>query len=137
MTDTRSNRPGMSYVTARLGTPGKPALALGGGYDPQQWPEEILPEDVRLMSEAGGNLVTVGVFSVGWDDAQATPSVNPLQGSMGSALASGQRTRPPAIAWGCCPRRSSSRERPIGLLNDWLARRVRRIGAVPMDGWLA
>ena len=38
-------------------------LAYGGDYNPEQWPDEVLDEDVRLMAEAGVNLVTVGVFS--------------------------------------------------------------------------
>jgi beta-galactosidase len=38
-------------------------MAYGGDYNPEQWPEEIWAEDVRLMREAGVNLVTVGVFS--------------------------------------------------------------------------
>ena len=39
------------------------AIAYGGDYNPEQWPEEVWPEDVRLMREAGVNLVTVGIFS--------------------------------------------------------------------------
>jgi beta-galactosidase len=39
------------------------SIAYGGDYTPEQWPEEIWAEDVRLMREAGVNLVTVGVFS--------------------------------------------------------------------------
>src|SRR5882672_2089243 len=39
------------------------ALYYGGDYNPEQWPEEVWEEDVRLMGEAGVNLVTVGVFS--------------------------------------------------------------------------
>ena len=35
----------------------------GGDYNPEQWPREVWDEDVRLMVEAGVNLVTVGVFS--------------------------------------------------------------------------
>jgi beta-galactosidase len=38
-------------------------IAYGGDYNAEQWPEEVWPEDVRLMGEAGVNLVTVGVFS--------------------------------------------------------------------------
>ncbi|HXM56208.1 MAG TPA: beta-galactosidase, partial [Candidatus Dormibacteraeota bacterium] len=41
-------------------------LAYGGDYNPEQWPEEVWREDVRLMREAGVNLVTVGVFSWSW-----------------------------------------------------------------------
>jgi beta-galactosidase len=39
------------------------ALAFGGDYNPEQWPEEVWEEDVKLMREAGVNLVTVGIFS--------------------------------------------------------------------------
>ncbi len=35
----------------------------GGDYNPEQWPASTWREDVRLMREAGVNLVTVGVFS--------------------------------------------------------------------------
>ncbi len=38
-------------------------LSFGGDYSPEQWPREVWDEDVRLMREAGVNLVTVGVFS--------------------------------------------------------------------------
>ncbi len=40
-----------------------PHVLYGGDYNPEQWPEEVWLEDVRLMREAGVNLVTVGVFS--------------------------------------------------------------------------
>jgi beta-galactosidase len=39
------------------------SLKYGGDYNPEQWPEEVWAEDVRLMHEAGVNFVTVGVFS--------------------------------------------------------------------------
>jgi len=35
----------------------------GGDYNPDQWPEEVWDEDVRLMKKAGVNLVSVGIFS--------------------------------------------------------------------------
>lgn len=38
-------------------------LVFGGDYNPEQWPEEVWHEDVRLMREAHVNRVTVGVFS--------------------------------------------------------------------------
>ncbi|MGW2199975.1 beta-galactosidase, partial [Streptosporangium sp. NPDC001682] len=48
--------------------PGYPVLpegiAYGGDYNPEQWPEEVWHEDVRLMREAGVNLVSLGIF--GW-----------------------------------------------------------------------
>ncbi|WP_081913113.1 beta-galactosidase [Glycomyces sp. NRRL B-16210] len=40
-------------------------LAYGGDYNPEQWPREVWDEDVRLMREAGVNLVTLGVFAWG------------------------------------------------------------------------
>jgi beta-galactosidase len=36
----------------------------GGDYNPEQWPREVWHEDVRLMKEAGVNVVTLPVF--GW-----------------------------------------------------------------------
>ncbi|KAA6210867.1 beta-galactosidase [Streptomyces filamentosus] len=38
-------------------------LAFGGDYNPEQWPESVWQEDVRLMQEAGVTLVSVGIFS--------------------------------------------------------------------------
>ncbi len=46
-------------------------IRYGGDYNPEQWPEEVWAEDVALMSEAGVDLVTVGVFS--WGELQASP----------------------------------------------------------------
>ena len=43
----------------------------GGDYNPDQWPEEVWQEDVRLMQEAGVNLVTLGVFS--WAKLEPEP----------------------------------------------------------------
>ena len=40
-----------------------PALSFGGDYSPEQWPHEIVLEDLALMREIGVNLVTLGVFS--------------------------------------------------------------------------
>ena len=38
-------------------------IAYGGDYNPEQWPREVWAEDVRLMKDAGVNLVTLAVFS--------------------------------------------------------------------------
>ncbi|MFG2041193.1 beta-galactosidase [Dactylosporangium sp. NPDC048998] len=46
-------------------------LLFGGDYNPEQWPPEVWAEDVRLMREAGVNLVTVGVFA--WAALQPEP----------------------------------------------------------------
>ncbi|WP_432245217.1 beta-galactosidase [Arthrobacter sp. G.S.26] len=55
---------GLSSITDRTG------LLFGADYNPEQWPEESWPDDIRLMQEAGINLVTVGVFS--WARLQPT-----------------------------------------------------------------
>lgn len=52
-------------------SPAHPALWYGGDYNPEQWPEEIWAEDVRLMREAGVNLATVGVFA--WSRLEPRP----------------------------------------------------------------
>ncbi|MCW6003639.1 beta-galactosidase [Micromonospora sp. CPCC 205371] len=38
-------------------------IGYGGDYTPEQWPEPVWHEDVRLMREAGVNLVSVGIFA--------------------------------------------------------------------------
>jgi len=42
---------------------GLDGIAYGGDYNPEQWPEDVWAEDVRLMREAGVTFATVGVFS--------------------------------------------------------------------------
>jgi beta-galactosidase len=57
---------------ARAGTGAPPPrLAFGGDYNPEQWPTEVWDDDVRLMVEAGVDLVTVGVFS--WAHLETAP----------------------------------------------------------------
>ena len=51
--------------------PSLEGIAYGSDYNPEQWPESTWAEDVRLMAEAGVNLVTVGVFS--WAKLQPAP----------------------------------------------------------------
>ncbi len=43
-----------------------PHILYGGDYNPEQWPPEVWREDVKLMTEAGVNLATVGIFSWAW-----------------------------------------------------------------------
>ncbi|QAY71454.1 beta-galactosidase [Xylanimonas protaetiae] len=43
--------------------PGVESLCYGGDYNAEQWPREVWAQDVRLMTEAGVNLVSVGIFS--------------------------------------------------------------------------
>ncbi|MDQ1045821.1 beta-galactosidase [Streptomyces sp. V4I2] len=40
-----------------------PGIAYGGDYNPEQWPEEVWAEDVRLMREAGVTMVSVNIFA--------------------------------------------------------------------------
>jgi beta-galactosidase len=40
-----------------------PKIFYGGDYNPEQWPEKVWLEDVKLMKQAGVNLVSVGIFS--------------------------------------------------------------------------
>ncbi|MFJ3889221.1 beta-galactosidase [Streptomyces rubrogriseus] len=49
-------------------------ILFGGDYNPEQWPEETWPEDVRLMKAAGVNSVTLGVFS--WSKLEPRPGVH-------------------------------------------------------------
>ncbi|WP_202125780.1 beta-galactosidase [Actinomadura physcomitrii] len=46
-------------------------IAYGGDYNPEQWPQEVWDEDVRLMKEAGVCLVSVGIFS--WASVEPRP----------------------------------------------------------------
>ena len=52
-------------------SPKLPHLFYGGDYNPEQWPEEVWHEDVRLMNEAGVNLVSLGIFS--WAKLEPRP----------------------------------------------------------------
>ncbi|MFJ5774022.1 beta-galactosidase [Streptomyces sp. NPDC093094] len=48
-------------------------LAFGGDYNPEQWPESVWQEDVRLMREAGVSMVSAGIFS--WALLEPSPGV--------------------------------------------------------------
>ena len=52
-------------------TPKVPHMIYGGDYNPEQWPEEVWDEDVRLMREACVNLVSLGIFS--WAKLEPRP----------------------------------------------------------------
>jgi beta-galactosidase len=39
------------------------AFWYGGDYNPEQWPADVWRDDVKLMSRAGVNLASVGIFS--------------------------------------------------------------------------
>ncbi|MFF4834186.1 beta-galactosidase [Streptomyces sp. NPDC001315] len=65
----------ISTLQSRMlrGADGDPAprLAYGADYNPEQWPRDVWEEDVRLMQEAGVNVVSVGIFS--WARIQPGP----------------------------------------------------------------
>src|SRR5690348_17618975 len=46
-------------------------FAYGGDYNPEQWDPAVWREDVRLMREAGVNLVSLGVFA--WASLEPEP----------------------------------------------------------------
>ncbi|MCT2590083.1 beta-galactosidase [Streptomyces sp. N2-109] len=46
-------------------------ILFGGDYNPEQWPEAVWHDDIRLMREAGVNSVTLGVFS--WAKLEPRP----------------------------------------------------------------
>jgi len=48
-------------------------ILFGGDYNPEQWPEETWQEDMRLMREAGVNMVSLGIFS--WVKLEPQPGV--------------------------------------------------------------
>lgn len=52
-----------NWSTSAGWLPGVSAVSYGGDYNPEQWPEELWPEDVELMRQAGVNLVSIGIFS--------------------------------------------------------------------------
>ncbi|QNP68392.1 beta-galactosidase [Streptomyces roseirectus] len=48
-----------------------PRFGYGADYNPEQWPREVWEEDIRLMREAGVNVVSVAIFS--WARLQPGP----------------------------------------------------------------
>ncbi|MFJ6651883.1 beta-galactosidase [Microbacterium sp. NPDC091313] len=43
--------------------PGRRVIRFGGDYNPEQWPRETWADDIRLMKDAGVNLVSLGIFA--------------------------------------------------------------------------
>src|SRR5262245_39182646 len=56
----------MAALRQRLG-----GFGFGGDYNPEQWDRPVWDEDVRLMRQAGVNLVTLGVFA--WASLEPEP----------------------------------------------------------------
>lgn len=48
-------------------------MLYGADYNPDQWPEEVWDDDVRLMQEAGVNIVSLGIFA--WSRIQPAEHV--------------------------------------------------------------
>lgn len=46
-------------------------MLYGADYNPDQWPEEVWPDDVRLMREASVTTVSLGIFA--WSRIQPAP----------------------------------------------------------------
>ncbi|HEX8344745.1 MAG TPA: beta-galactosidase, partial [Actinoplanes sp.] len=66
--------PGVAGAAMRRPAPLLPrldAIAYGGDYNPEQWPEDVWVSDVALMREAGVNLVSVGIFA--WSMLEPRP----------------------------------------------------------------
>jgi len=57
----------MERFAARL----RGRVAYGGDYNPEQWPEDVWDEDIRLMGEAGVSLVSLGIFA--WANVEPEP----------------------------------------------------------------
>ncbi|QLD12420.1 beta-galactosidase [Microbacterium oleivorans] len=52
-----------TYRWVKDGSLGAGRMRYGADYNPEQWPREVWDEDVRLMREAGVNIVSLGIFS--------------------------------------------------------------------------
>ena len=51
------------FAWPKLLTENGRGIAFGGDYNPDQWPEEIWDDDIRLMKQAGVNTVALAIFS--------------------------------------------------------------------------
>ncbi|RNM13636.1 beta-galactosidase [Nocardioides pocheonensis] len=61
---TDPSRPRWVRWPRTVAGPGGPGpLAYGADYNPEQWPRETWKDDVRLMQQAGVNIVSLGIFS--------------------------------------------------------------------------
>lgn len=52
-----------TYRWVKDGSLGASRMRFGADYNPEQWPREVWDDDVRLMREAGVNIVSLGIFS--------------------------------------------------------------------------
>ncbi|WP_434810950.1 beta-galactosidase [Microbacterium sp. bgisy189] len=82
-------------------------MLYGADYNPDQWPEEVWPEDVRLMREAGVTTVSLGIFAWSriqptedsWDFAWLDRVIDTLHaGGIGVNLATATASPPPWVS---------------------------------------
>lgn len=52
-----------TYRWVNDGTLGSGRMRYGADYNPEQWSRDVWQEDMRLMREAGVNIVSLGIFS--------------------------------------------------------------------------
>ena len=83
-------------------------LALGGDYNPEQWPRPVWDEDIEAIQRANISFVSLGIFSWKWLERTGQHCVrvarhDPRQ-AHAAASPSTSRPRPP-------PRRRGSRQR--------------------------
>jgi len=51
-----------TYRWVNDGELGPGRMRYGADYNPEQWSRDVWHEDVRLMREAGVNIVSLGIF---------------------------------------------------------------------------
>lgn len=51
------------FAWPKLLTADGSGIAFGGDYNPDQWPEDVWDDDIRLMTQAGVNTVALAIFS--------------------------------------------------------------------------
>ncbi|WP_345800545.1 beta-galactosidase [Microbacterium sp. AZCO] len=82
-------------------------MLYGADYNPDQWPEEVWDDDVRLMREAGVNIVSLGIFAWSriqpseevWDFAWLDRVIDKLHaGGIGVNLATATASPPPWVS---------------------------------------
>ncbi|MCC2031623.1 beta-galactosidase [Microbacterium allomyrinae] len=82
-------------------------MLYGADYNPDQWPEDVWDEDVRLMREAGVNIVSLGIFAWSriqpaedeWDFAWLDTVIEKLHaGGIAVNLATATASPPPWVS---------------------------------------
>ncbi|WP_413354556.1 beta-galactosidase [Microbacterium sp. 1P06AB] len=54
-----------NYRWVKDGSQEPGTMRYGADYNPEQWPRDVWDDDIRLMREAGVNIVSLGIFSWG------------------------------------------------------------------------